>query len=266
MGRGLRAPLQHSNTPTLRLLPAARSGARRSNRRHPKPGEGSPLQHAKWIWHRQGDPAMAAPVGYRFFRRLLVLDAERGIASARMAMTADNASELWVNGQRAGAGQDASQAFRMDVTRWLKPGTNLLAVAGFNAHDEPNPAGLIGALHIQFRDGGTPRSGHGRPVGKRGDRGGAVAGRGESHRLGCGDGIGSAGHGPFSCAGRVQTAGLRVPGLWRHHERARADGCAAGLRCGCQPPLHPSACGGLQTFTLSRIARTSGAAPAPRSA
>ena len=67
-----------------------------------------------------------------------------------MAMTADNAFELWVNGQRAGAGADYNQAFRMDVTRWLKPGTNLLAVAGFNAHDEPNPAGLIGALHIQF--------------------------------------------------------------------------------------------------------------------
>jgi hypothetical protein len=121
----------------------------------PEAGQGSPLQHARWIWHREGDPAVAAPVGYRYFRRLLVLDAGRDIASARMAMTADNGFELWVNGQRAGAGEDYNQAFRMDVTRWLKPGTNLLAVAGFNAHDEPNPAGLIGALHIQFRDGGS---------------------------------------------------------------------------------------------------------------
>jgi hypothetical protein len=121
----------------------------------PEPGEGSPLKHAKWIWHREGDPAVAAPVGYRYFRRLLVLDAGRDIASARMAMTADNAFELWVNGERAGAGADYNQAFRMDITRWLKTGTNLLAVAGFNAHDEPNPAGLIGALHIQFTDGGS---------------------------------------------------------------------------------------------------------------
>ena len=121
----------------------------------PEMGAGSPLKHAKWIWHREGEPAVAAPVGHRFFRRLLVLDAERGIASARMAMTADNAFELWVNGQRAGAGEEASQAFRMDITRWLKPGTNILAVDGFNAHEEPNPAGLIGALQIQFRDGGT---------------------------------------------------------------------------------------------------------------
>ena len=118
-------------------------------------GGGSPLKHAKWIWHRQGDPAVMAPVGHMFFRRLLVLDAGRDIASARMAMTADNGFELWVNGQRAGAGGEANQAFRMDVTRWLKPGANLLAVAGFNAHDYPNPAGLIGALQIEFRDGGT---------------------------------------------------------------------------------------------------------------
>ena len=121
----------------------------------PELGQGGPFKHAKWIWHRQGEPAIAAPPGHRFFRRLLVLDAERGIASARMAMTADNAFELWVNGQRAGAGEEASQAFRMDVTRWLKPGTNMLAVDGFNAHDYANPAGLIGALQIQFRDGGT---------------------------------------------------------------------------------------------------------------
>jgi hypothetical protein len=121
----------------------------------PEAGRGSPLRHAKWIWHHEGDPAVAAPVGYRYFRRVLVLDTQREIASARAAMTADNAFELWVNGQRVGAGADYNQIFRMDVTPWLKPGTNLLAVAGFNAHDQPNPAGLIGALDIQFRDGGS---------------------------------------------------------------------------------------------------------------
>ena len=202
------------------------------------------MKHAKWIWHREGDPAIAAPPGHRFFRRLLVLDAERDIASARMAMTADNAFELWVNGQRAGAGDEASQAFRMDVTRWLKPGTNMLAVDGFNAHDEPNPAGLIGALQIQFRDGGTLE------VDTDGQWESAVTAPGqwqvEVNRAGWGAAmeLGPLGTGAVSCAGTVQAAGLRVPGLRRHHERARADGCAAGLRGGCQPPLHPSACGG----------------------
>ena len=119
------------------------------------PGEGSPVENAKWIWHPEGNPAIAAPPGKRFFRRLVVLDSAREVASARTAMTADNSFELWVNGERAGAGEDANQLIRMDVTRWLKPGTNLLAVAGFNAHAEPNPASLIGTLTVQFRDGGS---------------------------------------------------------------------------------------------------------------
>jgi len=118
-------------------------------------GQGSPVKNAKWIWYPEGNPAIAAPPGNRFFRRLVVLDAAREVASARMAMTADNSFELWVNGQRAGAGDDANTLYRMDVTRWLKPGTNLFAVAGFNAHAEPNPASLIGTLSVQFRDGGA---------------------------------------------------------------------------------------------------------------
>ena len=119
----------------------------------PELGQGSPFQRAKWIWHAEGNPAIAAPPGKRFFRRLLVLDRQHEIASAQMAMTADNTFELWVNGERAGAGEDANSVFRMDVARWLKPGTNLITVAGFNAHDYANPAALIGALNLQFRDG-----------------------------------------------------------------------------------------------------------------
>jgi hypothetical protein len=142
--------LQHSSTP-FALHRVIWSEAFKSP--PPELGRGSPFKHAKWIWHREGDPAVAAPVGYRYFRRLLDLEAAHDIASAQMAMTADNGFELWVNGQRAGGGHDANQAFRMDVAQRLKPGTNMLVVAGFNAHDEPNPAGLIGALRIQFGDG-----------------------------------------------------------------------------------------------------------------
>lgn len=121
----------------------------------PVPGQGTPLEHARWIWHREGNPAVAAPPGYRYFRRVLTLDSQRPIASAAVVMTADNRFELWVNGERAGGGEDANQPFRLEVTRWLKPGTNLLTVRGFNAHDYPNPAALIGALTVKFHDGGS---------------------------------------------------------------------------------------------------------------
>jgi len=117
-------------------------------------GPGSPVKNARWIWHAEGSPAIAAPPGKRYFRRVVVLDPTREVVAAQLALTADNGLEVWLNGERAGAGEDASKLFRFEVARWLKPGTNLLAVAAFNAHEEPNPAGLIGVLSVQFRDGG----------------------------------------------------------------------------------------------------------------
>ena len=68
-------------------------------------------------------------------------------------MTADNSFQCWVNGQSAGSGDDWNRIFSLDLTRLLKPGANLLAVAAVNGGDSPNPAGLIGLLTIQFADG-----------------------------------------------------------------------------------------------------------------
>ena len=41
----------------------------------------------------------------------------------------------------------------MDLTRLLKPGANLLAVAATNTTDSPSPASLIGLLTIKYADG-----------------------------------------------------------------------------------------------------------------
>ena len=119
--------------------------------------QGAPprLGSAKWIWFKEGNPAVAAPVGKRYFRRILLLEGGAEIESARMAMTADNEFELWVNGRRAGAGEDHKHAYIMDYARLLVPGTNLLAVVAVNGATVPNPAGLIGTLIIKYRDGRT---------------------------------------------------------------------------------------------------------------
>jgi hypothetical protein len=113
------------------------------------------LGAAKWIWFKEGNPAAAAPPEKRYFRRVLALEGVAEIQSARMVMTADNEFELWVNGRRAGGGDDFTHTYTMDCTRLLVPGTNLLAVLGVNAADFPNPAGLVGNLVIKYRDGRT---------------------------------------------------------------------------------------------------------------
>ncbi len=113
------------------------------------------LGSAKWIWFKEGNPVVAAPADKRYFRRVLALDGGAEIESARMVMTADNEFELWVNGRRAGGGEDFSHTYVMDCTLLLLPGTNLLAVVAVNGADAPNPAALIGNLIIKYRDGRT---------------------------------------------------------------------------------------------------------------
>lgn len=119
----------------------------------PKPGTETlnALRTAKWIWYPEGNPAAAAPPGPRYFRR--VLDLPDRPASARLTLTADNSFELWVNGQPAGSGNNFNESYGFDLSRFLKPGTNLLAVTAVNGADYPNPAGLIGSLSIKFGNG-----------------------------------------------------------------------------------------------------------------
>ena len=113
------------------------------------------LTAAKWIWHREGNPAAAAPPGTRYFRRVIALEHDKALASAKLLMAADNSFECWVNGRQVGAGDNFTQAYLMDIKPALKPGTNVIAVAAKNGADVPNPAGLIGQLVIRLQDGGS---------------------------------------------------------------------------------------------------------------
>ena len=118
-------------------------------------GTENPLKQANWIWYSEGSPAVSAPVGKRYFRRSFALPETAEIESARAFLSADNSFELWVNGRKAGSGDNFHLASALDVKPMLRAGTNLLAVAAENGGDAPNPAGLIGAVVIKFRDGHT---------------------------------------------------------------------------------------------------------------
>jgi len=108
---------------------------------------------ARWIWHREGNPAVSAPPGKRFFRASLVLPETRTLSNAVFNLTADNSFVLWINGHYAIYGSSFKQVYNTNVTALLHAGSNLLAVAAENTLDFPNPAGLIGTLRLQYRDG-----------------------------------------------------------------------------------------------------------------
>ena len=114
----------------------------------------SPLAGAQWIWHREGAPASSAMVGERHFRRTLEVPADRALAQAQFAITADNEFVLRINDVEVARGDDFHELYTADVASLLHAGTNVIAITVQNGGNTPNPAGLIGNLQITFRDGG----------------------------------------------------------------------------------------------------------------
>ena len=128
-------------------------GARFSPEQRPEAGVLGSMSSAKWIWYREGSPAAAAPVGARYFRRVVDIDSSAELDSAHLLLTADNSFECWVNGKAAGSGDDFTRLYQRNIAALLHPGRNLVTVKAVNGANVPNPAGLIGLVGITYRDG-----------------------------------------------------------------------------------------------------------------
>ena len=113
------------------------------------------LGEAQWVWFAEGQPAQAAPVGTRYFRRAFSLPAGRSVKRATLFFTADDGGEFYVNGQKAGTAGNFHSATQADVTKRLQPGKNVLAASVKNGGTDPNPAGLIALVRVEF-DQGSP--------------------------------------------------------------------------------------------------------------
>ena len=111
------------------------------------------LGNAQWIWFPEGQPAKAAPVGTRFFRRAITLPADRKVKRATLLFTADNSGDFFVNGRKAGSAGNFHLATDADVTGLLHAGENALSVSVDNGGPDPNPAGLIALVRVEFEQG-----------------------------------------------------------------------------------------------------------------
>ncbi len=104
--------------------------------------EFGPRMTAQWIWN---DPhaAETAKVGDIYARKTVRISATPEEAVA--LVVCDNSFELFVNGKKAGEGNDYSKPLMIDIKRWLKTGNNVIAVHAVNASvaaGTNNPAGL----------------------------------------------------------------------------------------------------------------------------
>jgi alpha-L-rhamnosidase len=116
---------------------------------------GSPfhsLEKARWIWFPSGDPASGALAGDRFFRAAFTVPDAGRIRKAVCVMGADHQFELFVNGAHAGKGEEFHSPEIIEITSQVKSGRNVIAVRAAN-EEEGKPAGLIGAIRVDFVQG-----------------------------------------------------------------------------------------------------------------
>jgi alpha-L-rhamnosidase len=115
---------------------------------------GSPfvaLENARWIWdsvHAEG----GAPAGARFFRAGFTIPPGRKVTRVLAMIGADNSAELYLNGENIASGSDAALPEVKDVTPLAREGENLIAVRASHGR-AGGPAGLIGAVRVEFADG-----------------------------------------------------------------------------------------------------------------
>lgn len=107
-----------------------------------------------WIWFPEGDPRKSAPPGKRFFRRTFDLPPSTSVKGARLLLTVDNRYSVFLNGHLVRKSYDHGnswmRAYETDVTSFVLPGRNLLAVEGGSAGNRP--AGLIAKLVVICSD------------------------------------------------------------------------------------------------------------------
>ena len=111
-----------------------------------------------WIWFREGNPAIDAPVAARYFRKSFDLPADARVKQATLAVTADDRCTVWLNGHGIGSHDSWRDLLRVgDLAAKLKPGKNTLAIRAENVKSDvaQNPAGLIAGLRIELEDGHT---------------------------------------------------------------------------------------------------------------
>ncbi len=108
------------------------------------------LKAAKWIWFPEESPP---PAAMRYFRRSFAVAAKASVADAVLTYTADNVGRLFVNGKQVTKVSEFKQATQVDIGDYLLDGRNVIAIEVANVGDAPNPAGLIAAVRVKFKEG-----------------------------------------------------------------------------------------------------------------
>jgi serine/threonine protein kinase len=100
---------------------------------------------ARWIWTDEAVPIREGRAEYRVFRKTFMVDGP-SVSQAVLNVTGDAGFTVWVNGERVGHGDFhylTRRVYFFDVTRYLRPGANVLAVQGLG---KGSLAGILAEL------------------------------------------------------------------------------------------------------------------------
>ena len=112
------------------------------------------LKRMPWVWYPGEDANKSAPIGKRYFRRVLDIDGNKDLSYCGLAITADDQWTLFVNGKEVAKSDGKTYAWKrpkaVDLRPFLKPGKNVVAVEAENL--EEGPAGLLTYMVILYRN------------------------------------------------------------------------------------------------------------------
>jgi putative heme-binding domain-containing protein len=104
-------------------------------------------QTAEWVWHNNGGAKPAANE-VRYFRRSFPIDGK--ISKAQLEAACDDQLVIFVNGTETGTSNSWKEPVKVDVTKLLKQGENVIAARGKN---EASAAGLVVLLTLEQAGG-----------------------------------------------------------------------------------------------------------------
>ncbi|WP_422083781.1 DUF1549 domain-containing protein [Ulvibacterium sp.] len=105
------------------------------------------------IWHREikSDRDVLPNPGKRYFRHTFALTGKE-IIRADALISVDHSYVFYLNGHKVSTGTDWRKVDKLDVTKFLNPRKNIIAIEGTNEGNIANPAGILFRMKVHQED------------------------------------------------------------------------------------------------------------------
>jgi alpha-L-rhamnosidase len=107
-----------------------------------------------WVWFPEGEPEKSAPVETNYFRKVVAFPAGKKIKQAIFEYTGDDECRGFIDQFDLGARNNMKTVKWNNITTRVEPGKSyVFGLVGRNVGEQPNPAGVIGKITVEFSDG-----------------------------------------------------------------------------------------------------------------